>query len=298
MTQPGFPLGATRREFLATGGTSLLAATASAAVNPPDDRRAHSVPGVDDAQQPSSKLKIQRLAWAGIRIECGSTTLFVDAHNDPDYGAANIPLSSTTDLSYALVTHHHGDHCDPVALKPVLGANGRLVCHRDVALWFDPHGLQIQTVETEQTVFFSRSSGDLAARAVPAVDGIGHPQFSWVIDGGHKRIIHCGDTLWHGYWWDISRAYGPFDVAFLPINGFQQAVGRYTASGIPMSLTPEQAASAASILGVSLVVPIHYGNTGDKDYVEVLDPEASFIRAAAARHLLVKILSPGEILEL
>ncbi len=34
-----------------------------------------------------------------------------------------------------------------------------------------------------------------------------------------NRVIHTGDTLLHGYWWKIAHEYGPFDHAFLPING-------------------------------------------------------------------------------
>ena len=278
-----------RRQFLAAGASTLLAAvTSSAAQN-----AANAAP-----PQSNATLKIQRLAWAGIKVECGDTALFVDAHTDPSYGAANVPLATSAGSRSAVVTHHHGDHCDPAALKEVLGANGRLICHRQVAPWFDPKGIQLQTVDTHEPVFFSRGSADLVARAVPAVDGLGHPQFSWVIDGGGKRIIHCGDTLWHGYWYDIASAYGPFDAAFLPINGFRQSAGRYVDSGIPMSLTPEQAVAAAIILKARLVVPIHYGATGMKDYVEVPEPEANFRRLAATRAVPVKIVGFGDILEL
>lgn len=224
--------------------------------------------------------------------------MFVDANVDPDYGANNIPLATSVSSRSALVTHHHGDHCDPVALKPVLGENGRIVCHREVAPWFDARGIQVQTVELHEPVFFSRASGDIVVRAVPASDGFGHPQFSWVIDGGGKRIIHCGDTMWHGHWYDIAGAYGPFDAAFLPINGFRQVSGRYVDTGVPMSLTPEQAVSAARVIGARLVVPIHYGSTGDPSYIEVADPEANFLRTAKERGVSAKVVHSGEYLEL
>jgi L-ascorbate metabolism protein UlaG (beta-lactamase superfamily) len=89
-----------------------------------------------------------------------------------------------------------------------------------------------------------------------------------------------------------------FDAAFLPINGFRQVEGRFLDSGVPMSLTPEQAVAAAAILGVRLVVPIHYGSTWDKNYSEVTDPEANFLRAASVRGVSAKVLAPGEYLEL
>jgi len=289
---------AARRQFLTAGATTLLAASTSAIFSDtahgeaPRDLRSEETPKHEPV------LKIQRLAWAGIKIECGDAALFVDAHMDPQYGTDNIELSTSAGSRSALITHHHGDHCDPGALKLAMGPKGRIVCHREVAPWFDPQGIQVQTVELHEPVFFSRLTGQLVARAVPAADGLGHPQFSWIIDGGGKRIIHCGDTMWHGRWCDIARAYGPFDAAFLPINGFRQVEGRWVDSGVPMSLTPEQATSAAMILGVRLVVPIHYGSTWDKNYFEVPDPEANFLGAVKARGVPAKVVRPGEFLEL
>ena len=86
--------------------------------------------------------------------------------------------------------------------------------------------------------------------AVPAVDGFGSPQVSWVVSDGETRLIHCGDTLWHGYWWQIAERFGPFDLAFLPINA---AVAEFEylqpPSELPAVLTPEQAAGAGHVLG-------------------------------------------------
>jgi L-ascorbate metabolism protein UlaG (beta-lactamase superfamily) len=293
-----FPGSRERRQFLAAGGATLLAAATSAIL--PDPAKGEAAPeSCPDQKAPHpSSMKIQRLAWAGIKIECGDAALFVDASVDPDYGANNIPLATSAGSRSAVVTHHHGDHCDPVALKPVLGASGRIVCHREVAGWFDARGIPVQTVELHEPVFFSRQSGDIVARAVPASDGFGHPQFSWVIDVGGKRIIHCGDTMWHGHWYDIAGAYGPFDAALLPINGFRQVGGRYVDTGVPMSLTPEQALSAARIIGARLLVPIHYGSTGDPSYIEVADPEANFLRVAKERGMPARIVPCGEYLEL
>ena len=49
--------------------------------------------------------------------------------------------------------------------------------------------------------------------------GTDSDQVAWVVEGAGARIIHCGDTMWHGNWWQIARDHGPFDVAFLPVNG-------------------------------------------------------------------------------
>ncbi|HEY4613457.1 MAG TPA: hypothetical protein VII11_10775 [Bacteroidota bacterium] len=85
----------------------------------------------------------------------------------------------------------------------------------------------------------SRWMDDFVAIPVPAVDGFGHPQVSWIVQGGDKKIIHCGDTLWHGYWRDIAIAYGPFDIAFMPINGARLNQGEVRDTGMPAVLTPQ-----------------------------------------------------------
>jgi len=109
-------------------------------------------------------------------------------------------------------------------------------------------------------------------------------------------VFHAGDTQVHCHFWNIGRAYGPFDLAFLPINGFRQTLGRATRVPAPMSLTPEQAVDVAQILGARRVVPIHYGNAG-QGYAEVPDAIGVFVRTAKAAGLAHTVLAPGATLD-
>jgi L-ascorbate metabolism protein UlaG (beta-lactamase superfamily) len=240
-------------------------------------------------------MRVQRLSWAGIKLVVGQTTIFVDALLPPDKSA--VPLTADTEARFALVTHHHGDHCDPEALKPVLKETGVIVAQKEVARFVNPMGVRLQVAEMHEPVFLSRGNGDFVARAAPAVDGLGSPQVSWVVDGGGRRILHCGDTLWHGYWWDIGRAYGPFDMVFVPINGFRQVTPRFGPTGVPMSLTPEQAAAAALALGAKVACPIHYGRSAT-DYTEVPKALDRFEAAARAAGLPLRVPAGGEWLTL
>ncbi|MGH2764335.1 MAG: MBL fold metallo-hydrolase [Actinomycetota bacterium] len=110
------------------------------------------------------------------------------------------------------------------------------------------------------------------------MDGLGEEQVSWVVSGNGKRILHFGDTLWHGYWWAIAE-HGPFDVAFLPINGAMVLYPSKT--GIPASLTPEHAAAAAERSQAprsrrrSTTVPFDCPPA----YAEHPDAEAAFLRS-------------------
>ncbi len=269
-----------RALVLAAGAVPLLASGVASAAPQPQNKK--------------TSINIQRLAWAGVKLELDDTALFIDATApNAGAGAPGPALTSSAKRRFALVTHHHGDHCDPVALKPVLGEQGYLVTHDEVVRYIDNRIVNVQPVRFHEPVFFSRGSAVFVARCVPASDGLGSPQVSWIVEGGGKRIIHCGDTLWHGGWWDIARAYGPFDLAFLPINGFRQIEGRFTDSGQVMSMTPEQAASAAKVLGARLVVPIHYGAPKSPDYIEEPGALDRFVKATAAAAIL-RIMRPGD----
>jgi L-ascorbate metabolism protein UlaG (beta-lactamase superfamily) len=135
--------------------------------------------------------------------------------------------------------------------------------------------------------------------ALPAADGIGDPQVSWLVEADGVRVLHLGDTMWHGYWWRFARRHGPFDVVLVPVNGAVLTFPhRQPASPLPAALEPEQAALAAAILGARLAIPIHSeGYEVGGVYEPVADAAASFAAAAAARDVPVRILEVGEALD-
>ncbi|HEV8084161.1 MAG TPA: MBL fold metallo-hydrolase [Chitinophagaceae bacterium] len=239
----------------------------------------------------NSKMKIQRLAWAGIKVELDATTLFVDATSYEE--TKDMKLTVETEYKHGLITHHHPDHYDPSALKTVFDKRSRLYCYEDVLPWIDTRDVRTQSVKLYQPIDASRWTGDLVAIPVPAVDGFGHPQVSWIVQGGGKKIIHCGDTLWHGYWRDIANTYGPFDIAFMPINAARLSQGKVIDTGIPAVMNPEQAVVAAKLLNAKVVCPIHYGRPSE-NYFETANPEENFLRFAKERSIKSVLLQQGE----
>ncbi|MBD0383773.1 MBL fold metallo-hydrolase [Paenibacillus sedimenti] len=206
-------------------------------------------------------MNIQKLPWAGIRVQFETTSIVIDPlfHFPSKFGQPHepmVPLSDLGAIDAVLITHHHGDHFDPEALAMFYG--------KDIPVHMPSESLEI-IGETKLTNVNGVSIGQtiqvgaLTATATYSVDGIGDPQIAWIVQGGDKKMIHCGDTLWHGYWWRIAKSYGPFDAVCLPVNGAVLELPGMTPSGQPISLTPEQAASAAVILGAGTWIPIHYG---------------------------------------
>lgn len=238
-------------------------------------------------------LRIQRLAWAGIRLQLQQATLFIDPLVNSDaWGTALkdslIPVDATVGDTYVLITHAHSDHFDARAVAEALGKGGVLAHPAGTNPLPIPQGVRARP----STLWEPQLLGDFTATPVPASDGYGDPQVSWVVSAGGRRIFHGGDTLWHGHWWRIGRQFGPFDAAFLPVNGARFG-WRKPVSGHPGVLTPEQAVAAATILGARCLVPIHYGVSGMEEYVEVKDPIERLRKAARETAVGIQVIEPG-----
>lgn len=249
--------------------------------------------GIVFAAPTAPMLRIQRLAWAGIRLQLPEATLFIDPLVNPEaWGAALkdplVPVDDAVGERSVLITHAHPDHFDPKAAAVVLGEGG-VLAH---VAGTNPLPLPGAARTRPSTLWEPQLLGDFTATPVPASDGYGDPQVSWVVSAGGRRIFHGGDTLWHGHWWRIGRQFGPFDAAFLPVNGARFG-WRKPVSGQPGVLTPEQAVAAATILGARRLVPIHYGISGVAEYVEVDDPIARLRAAARGTAVEVQVLAPG-----
>lgn len=235
---------------------------------------------------------IERLTWAGIKWVSDDTTVFVDAVGTDLWGGEApeglVPVTADTRRRYALVTHPHNDHFDVETLKEVLGDRGYVICHESEAAYMASRGLKVIPAKTWEPV----TRGGFVFTAVPAEDGLGSNQVSWVIANDEHRVFHGGDSLWHGQWRTIGLQYGPFDVAFMPINGarIQQEEGFET----PAVLTPAQAVDAAILLKAEVLVPIHYGLDAPPNYVEVTDPLGTLQEAAKRRNQPIRHLLPGQ----
>jgi len=248
------------------------------------------------AQEPTDTLTIEKLTWAGIKMTAGDTTVFIDAIGtdiwDGKAPGGLVPLEADTTRRFALITHAHNDHFDVDMLKAVLGERGYVICHESIATYVASRGLQVIPVATWTPL----RRGEFIFTPVPAADGFGAEQVSWVISFRGQKFLHGGDTLWHGQFDLISAQYGPFDTVFLPINGAR--VMREPMSETSAVLTPEQAVDAAILLGARRVVPIHYGGESPPNYLEVSHPLETFLETARRRNVSVAALLPGERLEL
>src|SRR3546814_6197708 len=162
-------------------------------------------------------FRSQRLAWAGIRFQLPRATLFIYPLVNPDaWGTALkdplIPVGDPVGDTYVLITHSHSDHFDPMAAAQALHDGGTLVHPAGVNPLPVPPGARVRPSAPWEPQLL----GDFTATPVPASDGYGDVQMSWVVSAGGRRIFHGGDTLWHGHWVLIGRTFGTLSAAFHP----------------------------------------------------------------------------------
>ena len=263
-------------------------------------------------------MKVRWLGWAGVEIEAEGASVVVDPLADPGAtfaalgdGAAKVelppvlPALARGDAVAGLVSHLHRDHTDAGALAAALADSAAV--HepaRPGGSDFENLALAQANAELEQAglhrklamAWESFEAGPFTLTALPAVDGLGDPQVSWLVEADGLRVLHLGDTIFHGFWWRMAQRHGPFDVVFAPVNG---AVVDFPhlqpPSPFAAAMEPEQAAMAGEALGAGTLIPMHYGGfESDPFYLPVADPIERFRTATEERSYDVRILEPGE----
>lgn len=210
-------------------------------------------------------MKIQKLNWAGLKLECGDKTVLIDAVENfkpyfPVLGEALTPIVKFTNevkADYILFTHLHLDHFDAKVIDKCLTPDGKIVGYKK-------HKPEIEKLNRpyvlldNDVVFEERG---LVFKCVYSQDGVGEEQCAWIVEYNGTKIFHGGDTIWHNQFWKLGKENTGIKYAFLPINGavvnFEIVGLQY--STVPASLTPEQAFNAARLLHAGQLVPIHYG---------------------------------------
>lgn len=167
------------------------------------------------------------LGWAGVEIRTAAGSLVIDPLKDATavfaaFGHPEEPLlaevSNPGGCALALLTHLHRDHADAGALLDALAPGATVLAPagatddrpEDIGMHQAQHelaaaGVELREVGTWQTL----TLGGFSLSTVPAVDSLGEPQVSWIVEGDGSRVVHLGDTMFHGWWWRAPCATGP-----------------------------------------------------------------------------------------
>jgi L-ascorbate metabolism protein UlaG (beta-lactamase superfamily) len=181
-------------------------------------------------------------------------------HIDPTMQEANYARMPDADM--ILITHHHGDHLDPVAINHILKEDCPVVmtqsCFDQLG---DFKGAIIMANGDHRTV------KGISIEAIPAYNiehkrpngeafhpkGIGN---AYLLSIGNLRVLIGGDTE------NIPeiKALKDIDIAFLPMN-------------LPYTMTPEMVADAARAMQPGILYPYHFGQTNPEELVDLLKDE-------------------------
>jgi L-ascorbate metabolism protein UlaG (beta-lactamase superfamily) len=257
-------------------------------------------------------MQIRWLGWAGMEIEAEGARVVIDPLDDASAvfaflgdRAAAIPAPEVVDATggaiAGLVTHLHRDHADAAALARSLAPGAPLLEPRSYGGGFVEQAAVAQA-DTElaaagldrrpQDAWTTVHAGPFSITAIPAADGTGDPQLSWLVEAEGRRVLHLGDTLFHGWWWRIAERFGAPDLVCAPINGARLTFPhRQPPSPLPGVMDPEQAATAADLLRAEAVLPMHYGAYDAPGLYEPVADPLERLQAACDR---VRVPALGE----
>jgi len=173
-------------------------------------------------------------------------------HIDPWSRLADYSKLPKADL--IILTHHHGDHLDPIALQQIR-ADNTIVVLTDICAKEVEGGIIMKNGD-QQTLL------NIDVEAVPAYNLVHkrengefyHPKGEgngYVLSFGDTRIYIAGDTENT----PEMKALENIDYAFLPMN-------------LPYTMTPEMVVDAVGAFKPKVLYPYHYGDT---DVSELLD---------------------------
>jgi L-ascorbate metabolism protein UlaG (beta-lactamase superfamily) len=211
--------------------------------------------------------------------------------------AAPVDAKALRGIDAVLISHAHYDHLDLPSLEK-LGKKLPVIVPRGLGGLLRKRRFEtVIEVEQQESIHI----GALEVRAVPAEHDGGRGPFGassealgYVVTGS-RSVYFAGDTDLFDGMGDL----GPVDVGLVPIWGWGPGLG----AG---HLDPARAAEAVALLRPGLVVPIHWGTyfpihlglRGAPDFVDL--PPAEFVAAVEkiAPDVSVRVLFPGQSLDL
>jgi L-ascorbate metabolism protein UlaG (beta-lactamase superfamily) len=210
------------------------------------------------------ELRINFFGHGSIGFEYAGKYIYVDPVSDyADY--SRLPAADLI-----LVTHDHGDHLDPKAIK-ALSTRETTIMGNGTAIEQLGYGDVWGYDSGELTIPFDkndignsiRTGAFVSVRAVPAYNTSPekqnfHPRArlhnGYILTFGGTRVYVAGDSE------DTPEmlALRDIDIAFLPVN-------------LPYTMTEEQAAHAVNTIKPTIFYPYHYGGTDHKTDLSKLE---------------------------
>lgn len=205
-------------------------------------------------------IQFVALMHASIRIIYEGTEIEIDPVRK--LGQRTTDYTAMPKADFIFVTHEHGDHFDPEAIRLLSADKTQLITNQRCGEQLG-YGTLLANGEG------LRLPGNIMVEAVPAYNTTeGHLKFhpkgrdnGYVLTIGGTRIYIAGDTE------DIPEMaqLKDIDVAFLPCNQ-------------PYTMTPDQLVKAARMVKPKVLFPYHYGQTDVSHLPELVREDGIDVR--------------------
>ncbi len=178
-----------------------------------------------------------------------------------------LPLDGLPDIDVVLISHNHYDHLDDRTVQDIAERSPE-------AAWCVPLGVedfvrQRGVRQTYQLDWWEEVQLDGLRIACTSAQHFSGRNLrdrnaslwcGWALSDGEFSVFYAGDTGLHPEFGRIAEAFGPFDIAILPIGAYEP---QWFMS--PAHLNPEEAVRAFADLrsnggrGRCVMVPVHFG---------------------------------------
>lgn len=175
-----------------------------------------------------------------------------------------LTLADLPRIDAILVSHNHYDHFEPDAIRRI-AARDRPLCLLPLKVGDDDGDFGCARTERLDWGGVARLDG-LVLRLLPAQHDSGRGLFdrnrtlwgSWLLEAGRgralRRVYFAGDSGYGPHFARIGAAYGPIDLALLPVAAFgPRLVNRY------VHVDPPEAMRAFIDLKARRMLAIHWG---------------------------------------
>ncbi|MDR0441599.1 MAG: MBL fold metallo-hydrolase [Candidatus Accumulibacter sp.] len=162
-------------------------------------------------------------------------------------------------LDYVLITHDHYDHLEYATIRALRDTNVRFIVPLGVGAhlrkwgiaaarihelgWGEAHHAGSLSIASERTVHYSGRTFDTRNKSLWT---------SYALRGRRFSAFVSGDSGYGAHFKDIGAKYGPFDLAFIEIDGWNP--------GWPKThMFPEEVIQAYRDVRARALVPVHWG---------------------------------------
>jgi L-ascorbate metabolism protein UlaG (beta-lactamase superfamily) len=232
--------------------------------------------GPEDFGEPAGDIAARWLGHSALILEIAGRRILVD----PVFGnAAPIPgvvrryvdsplrREDIPKIDVVLITHDHYDHLEYATMRHLRERDALFVCPLGVGAHLRRWGVpdsRIRELAWGETLDLKpdggRKAGGLAITAERTIHFSGRTWGTrdrslwacYAIRGGDRRVFVSGDGGYGPHFEDFGRRHGPFDLAFVEIDGWN--------AGWPGThMFPEEVVQAVRDLRAKAFVPVHWG---------------------------------------